>query len=123
MSGPALAARFGCDPAAISDADLRWNDVAADLAELVATLLLTTAATAVLFGGSVVTSRPFLLPLINRATLARLSGYLPAVDSRSIDGIVRLAGLREDTGPRGALALADQARREQATATEGTGPR
>jgi fructokinase len=118
VSGPALGARFGCDPEAISDADPGWNDVAADLAELVATLLLTTAATAILFGGSVITNRPFLLPLINRRTLARLSGYLPAVDMRSIDEIVRLASLGEDAGPRGALALADQARQERAARSE-----
>jgi fructokinase len=118
VSGPALGARFGCDPEAISDADPGWNDVAADLAELVATLLLTTAATAILFGGSVITNRPFLLPLINRRTLARLSGYLPAVDTRSIDEIVRLASLGEDAGPRGALALADQARQERAARSE-----
>ena len=118
VSGPALGARFGGDPKAISDTDPRWNDVATDLAELVATLLLTTAATAVLFGGSVITNRPFLLPLINRGTLARLSGYLPAVDTRSIDGIVRLASLGEDAGPRGALALADQARQKWAPRSE-----
>lgn len=106
VSGPALAARFGTRADLIPDDDPRWDDVAADLAELVGTLLLTTAASAVLLGGSVALNRPLLLPTIHRKLLTHLAGYLPTVDEQSVKHILALAALGEDAGPLGAIALA-----------------
>lgn len=109
VSGPALAARFGQAAETIRDDDPRWHHVASDIAELVATLFLTTAAQGILFGGTVPLSRPFLLPLIHAAALDSLGGYLPFVTANTIAQRVRLAGLGTDAGPAGAIALAQSA--------------
>lgn len=109
VSGPALEARFGVPASQLADDDPCWTSVAADLAELMGILLLTTAAPVVLLGGSIAIKRPFLLPKIRRLTLGRLSDYLPAIQPQSIDTVIRLAALGADAGPRGAIALAQQA--------------
>ncbi|WP_404372505.1 ROK family protein [Sphingomonas sp. MMS24-J45] len=109
VSGPALAARFGQDPATVADTHPVWQHVAADIAELCATILLTTAAERILFGGSVALSRSFLLPLIQALAINRLGGYLPFVNPCSVDQVIQLAGLGEQAGPLGAIALAQAA--------------
>ncbi len=111
VSGPALAARFGEPVAQVGDDDPRWSDVAADLSELVATLLLATAPRAILFGGTVSLRRAFLLTMVRRMTVERLASYLPFVAADSIDTVVRPAGLGTEAGPLGAIALAQSARR------------
>ncbi|PZU61212.1 MAG: fructokinase [Sphingobium sp.] len=110
VAGPALAARFGARMEDVRDDDPRWRDVASDIAELIGTLLLTTAAERILFGGSVATRRPFLLPMARDRALERLAGYLPAFTPDSAADMVRLAGLGDDAGPYGAIALAQAAR-------------
>ena len=111
VSGPALTQRFGAKIETIPDDDPRWRHVAADLAGLVATLLLTTAAKCVLFGGSVATRRGFLLPLVREAALSNLNGYLPYFTPQTATAVVGLAALAEDAGPLGAIALAQSAAR------------
>src|SRR3546814_5477336 len=51
VSGPALARRFGMPGHEIDPVDPRWDDVASDIAHLVATILLGTSARQVLIGG------------------------------------------------------------------------
>jgi fructokinase len=109
VSGPALAARFGEAPEAVGDGDPRWRNVAADIAELVAVLFLTTAAERILLGGTVMTKRPFLLPSIHEAVVESLSGYLPFVTANMIARRLFLAGLGDEAGPAGAIALAQSA--------------
>jgi len=109
VSGPALAARFGQAAETVGDDDPRWRTVAADIAELVATLFLTSAAQRILLGGTVITSRPFLLPAIRVAAVASLSGYLPFVTAETIAQRLSLAGLGDEAGPAGAIALAQSA--------------
>lgn len=111
VSGPALAARFGKAAEAVEDHDPRWQDVAMDIAELVATLFLTTAAQRILLGGTIVTKRPFLLALVRAAITESLAGYLPFVTTDTISRRVCFAGLGEDAGPAGAIALAQSALR------------
>ncbi|MFN4097067.1 MAG: ROK family protein [Sphingomonas sp.] len=109
VSGPALAARFGMDPATASDADPIWRHVAADIAELCSAILLTTSARRILFGGSVALSRAFVLPWVREIVVAQLESYLPFVTTEAVDAIIQPAGLGTDAGPLGAVALAQAA--------------
>lgn len=109
ISGPALAARFGRPMSEVDDADPLWMLVANDIAELVSLLLLTTSAERVLFGGGVSTSRPFLLPLVQKRAHELLAGYLPIPQAEDLFPIVRPAGLGSLAGPLGAVALAHSA--------------
>lgn len=109
ISGPALAARFGRPMAEVADADPLWSLIANDIAELISTLLLTTSAERVLFGGGVSTSRPFLLPLAQKRTQELLAGYLPIPQAEDFATIIRPAALGSQAGPLGAVALAHSA--------------
>ena len=109
VSGPALRARFGMDPATAPDAHPIWPLVAADIAELCSAILLTTSARRILFGGSVALSRAFLLPAIRARMVERLGSYLPFVDAESAEAIIQPAGLGTEAGPLGAIALAQAA--------------
>lgn len=111
VSGPALAARFGMDPATASDADPIWRHVAADIAELCCAILLTTSARRVLFGGSVALSRAFILPWVRQIVVAQLESYLPFLTPVAVCEIIQPAGLGTDAGPLGAIALAQAASR------------
>src|SRR3546814_11914776 len=68
VSGPALAARFGIDPATVNENHPRWQHVAADMSELTAAILLTHAPQRILLGGGIGSNRAFLLPMIRRQT-------------------------------------------------------
>jgi len=111
VSGPALAARFGMDPATASDDDPIWHHVAADIAELCGAILLTTSARRILFGGSVALSRAFILPWVRKIVVAQLESYLPFVTTEAVGEIIQPAGLGGDAGPLGAIALAQAASR------------
>lgn len=106
VSGPALAARFGMPADDIPDDHPLWEHVAADLAELVCALLLTNSPQRILFGGSVSLARERLLALAGKTAVARLGGYLPFMTEARAPHIVRLAGLGDQAGPLGAVALA-----------------
>lgn len=106
VSGPALAARFGADPASVPADDPRWAMVASDIAELVCIVLLTTSAQRVLIGGGVGLAREALLPRVRAIAVERLGGYLPFFDGRSAEAIIRAPALGADAGPLGAIALA-----------------
>lgn len=109
VSGPALAARFGMDPATAPDDHPIWHHVAADIAELCCAILLTTSARRILFGGSVALSRAFILPWVRDIVVAQLESYLPFVTSEAVGEIIQPAGLGTDAGPLGAIALAQAA--------------
>lgn len=106
VSGPALAARFGCSMETVSDDDPRWRNVAEDLAQLAGTLFLTTAAERILLGGTVATRRPFLLEMARTFLLESVNGYLPFLTPDTVADRLRIAELGDDAGPMGALALA-----------------
>ena len=109
ISGPALRDRFGTDPADIADTDPRWQDVASDLAELVAAILLMNSAERILFGGGISMKRPFLIPIVRRLVAERLGTYLPFATAAKLADIIQLAGLGAEAGPLGAVALALEA--------------
>ena len=106
VSGPALAARFGSDPATFSDNDPRWDHVASDIAELAAAILLTVSAQKILVGGGVGIARPQLLRTAGRFLVDRYGPYLPFLRQDTVSEILRPAGLGDEAGPLGALALA-----------------
>lgn len=106
VCGPALAQRFGVAGDQIQADDPRWDHVAHDIARLVGTILLTTAARQVLIGGGVGIGRAALLDVVRAKVVAQLGGYLPFVDADSIKSIVRLPALGDQAGPLGAVALA-----------------
>lgn len=86
--------------------DPRWDHVAHDIAQLVSTLLLTTAARQVLIGGGVGMGRADLLDKVRAKVVAQLNGYLSFVTPDSIAAIVRSPALGDQAGPLGAVALA-----------------
>lgn len=106
VCGHALAQRFGVPGDRIPADDPRWDDVAHDIAQLVGTILLTTAARQVLIGGGVGMGRADLLDAVRAKVVAQLGGYLPFVDADSIATIVRPPALGDQAGPLGAVALA-----------------
>lgn len=109
ISGPALAARFGCDPASVADDDPRWLHVASDMAELAGTILLTTSAQRILFGGGVAVRRPALLAAARSILLDCYGSYLPFLDAQTVGEIVTHPALGNRAGPLGAVALAELA--------------
>ena len=106
VSGPALAARFGMPGDRIGDDEPGWDNVASDIAQLVGTVLLTTAARQVLIGGGIGMGRPRLIPMVRAKLLGVLGGYLPFVDEASVKRIVGAPVLGDQAGPLGAVALA-----------------
>lgn len=106
ISGPALAKRFGVAGDRIAVDDPRWDDVAHDIAQMVGTILLTTAARQVLIGGGVGMGRSDLLDRVRTLVVAQLAGYLAFVTTETIDAIVRPPALGDQAGPLGAVALA-----------------
>lgn len=106
VSGPALARRFGVPGHEIDPADPRWDDVANDIAHLVSTILLGTAARQILIGGGVGMGRTDLLDRVRAKVVAQLGGYLPHVSSDTVGRIVTAPLLGDQAGPLGAVALA-----------------
>ena len=112
VSGPAIAARAGMRADQIPGDSLTWEPVAHALAQLLHTLMLTTAPRRILIGGGVVEARPALFDSVRRALVASLNGYVDlAALVGSIDEYVVAPGLGALAGPLGALALAADAYR------------
>ncbi|WP_442680016.1 ROK family protein [Sphingomonas sp. ASY06-1R] len=109
VSGPALAARFGGNAAAVPNTHPGWDDVASDIAALCGAILLTTAAKRILFGGSIALHRTFLLPRVRTRLVEALGSYLPYLTAETATDIVQVAGLGSEAGPLGAIALAADA--------------
>ncbi|MAQ17660.1 MAG: fructokinase [Sandaracinus sp.] len=104
VSGPALRARSGGDPAALSDDDPLWDWVARDLAHLVHAVMLLVPVERVILGGGVPEARPFLGGLVEARARALAGAY-----RRIPEGLV---GPPRVTRPdlEGAFLLADEAR-------------
>lgn len=106
-SGPAIAARAGCDGRDLADDDPVWMRAGAEIGDLMATLILTLAPQRLVIGGGVVTPRPALLTAIRAATVERLSGYVPGLDATTIARLI-VAPELVHSGPLGGSALALQ---------------
>jgi fructokinase len=109
-SGPAIAARAGV-PASTLPADSPvWEPVAHALAQLLHTMLLTTAPQRVLVGGGVVEHRPQLLDQLRELLLVSLNGYVNLDDlTGGTRRYISPPGLGSLAGPLGSLALANDA--------------
>ena len=106
LSGPALAARFA---GSIHDApadDPRRDFVAADLAELLAALIVTLSPHRILVGGGVGLGVPGLLDAAIGRLPAIVNGYLPELDLPALRAMIGPPALGNDAGPLGAIALA-----------------
>ena len=106
ISGPALAGRFGSDPAQVSSQDPRREAVASDIAELAAAMLLTTSAQRILIGGGVGLARTALLDRARALLVERQGAYLPFLDAATAQVMLGAPALGEQAGPLGAIALA-----------------
>lgn len=106
VSGPALAARFGCDPADVPADDPRWDAVCADLAELFAMLIFTLSPSRIVVGGGVIMGQPHILPRCAAILPGILAGYLPDYDKAAMRAVLVPPQNGNDAGPCGALLLA-----------------
>lgn len=106
VSGPALAARFGRHPAEVAADEPAWGPVAADLAELLAMLMLTLSPRRIVVGGGVSARQPQLLAMASALVPGLLAGYLGPVDAAALAGCIVASVLGNDAGPTGALVLA-----------------
>jgi fructokinase len=98
--------------------DPRWQFVAADLAELIATITLLASPQRILIGGGVGLGQPALINAAMGNVLLILNGYLPHITQESIATYIMAPALGADAGPLGAVALGETAvgcrhRREQ----------
>ena len=105
-SGPAIAARTGQSAEALGPADPAWTLVADEIADLMASLILTIAPHRIVIGGGVGQGQPALLPMIHQATARLLGGYLPGHSRAALQTLIVHPQLGADAGVCGALALA-----------------
>jgi fructokinase len=108
-SGLAIAARSGRPADTLAPTDPVWLLVADEIAELMASLILTLAPHRIVIGGGVGEGQPALLPLIRTATARLLGGYLPGHDRASLEVLIVRPALGHDAGVFGAIALATEA--------------
>ncbi|WP_447763229.1 ROK family protein [Sphingopyxis panaciterrae] len=109
ISGPALAARFGRDPAKVDPADAGWEMAVQDFAELFAALMLTLSPERIIVGGSVALGQPDLMVRATVVAADRLIGYVPDYDAEALARIVVPPALGHDAGPLGTIFLAASA--------------
>lgn len=108
-SGPAIAARTGRAGPDVGDDDPVWGNVAVELGEAMAMLMLTLSPQRILIGGGVLQKRQGLFAAIRARTAERLGGYLAGVGTAELADIIRAPALGELAGPLGAVALAGRA--------------
>ena len=109
VSGPALRARFGRDPATVAPNDRAWEPVVSDLAELIAALMLTLSPDRIIVGGSVALGQPDLLIRATQSAAEWLMKYVGDYDVTALSCIVVPPTLKNDAGPLGAILLAARA--------------
>ena len=105
-SGPAITARAGIPAEEIGADDPVWTPVAAALSEVMAMLILTLSPERILIGGGVGLGQPHLLPMMRRATVDILGGYVADISVEKLGEMIRAPALGEQAGPLGAVALA-----------------
>ena len=108
VSGPAIQARLGRDPAGLGPDDPVWEHVAWTLAQLCHAIVCAAAPRAIAIGGGVVDSNPHLHARIEAMLVSSLNGYMQLPSGGPY---VRAPELGRDAGPLGAIALAMRATR------------
>jgi fructokinase len=112
-SGPAIAARAGAPADSLALNHPLWSTIAGEVAELMATMILTLSPGRILIGGGVGMSRAFPLEKVRRQTRSALGGYLPELTASTLRTIIRRPALGARAGPLGAIALGLAALRRQ----------
>jgi fructokinase len=109
-SGPAIEARAGVPPSQLSADDAAWDYVAHGLAQLLHTMVLTTAPSRIFLGGGVMAAQPHLFERIQQELKRSLNGYVEAPElEQGLSQFIVPPGLGTMAGPLGALALAADA--------------
>lgn len=106
VSGPAIARRAGKPAEQLAPDDPLWDWIAAEIGELVTTLVLTVPPQRFVIGGGVGGARGDLIAKVRAAATRQLAGYGPGSDAAAIARLVVAPGLGADAGPLGAIALA-----------------
>jgi fructokinase len=117
-SGPAIQARTGRSAAELPPDHPAWDYVVHDLAQLMHTMVLTTAPVRIFLGGGVMSGQAHLFERIRLELRRSLNSYVaaPELDRGLADYIVP-PGLGTMAGPLGALALAADAESQAARRT------
>lgn len=105
VGGAALAARLPTRLDATPDEDPLWDNVASELAEWAAMLILCLSPERLVFGGGVLDARPGILPKMRARTASLLNGYLADHDKQDLAALMVAPALGRDTGPLGAVVL------------------
>lgn len=111
VSGPALWARFGRDPASVAEGDAGWDAVASDLAELFIAIMLTLSPDRIVVGGGIGLGQPALVKRAIVIAATNLRNYIPDYGVNTLSTIVVPPSLGADAGPLGAILLAAEAAR------------
>ena len=105
-SAPALAARWGQDPASLVDAHPAWELEADYLALGLANVVLVLSPERIVLGGGVM-GRASLLPMVRTKLVALLAGYVASPKlTDGIDRYLAAPALGERAGVLGGMALA-----------------
>ena len=108
--GPAIQARVGSSADTLPDDHPVWSTVVHALAQLLHTMVVTTAPERIIIGGGVLASREALLGRVRTALLKSLNGYVKADPLR--DGAIAYVvppALGPLSGALGALVIANSA--------------
>jgi len=109
-SGPAIEARAGKPASQLSPDDRVWDFVVHDLAQLMHTMVLTTAPARIFLGGGVMSAQTHLFERIRQELKRSLAGYVDAPEvGTGLAQFIVPPGLGAMAGPLGALALAADA--------------
>ena len=109
-SGPAIEARAGRPASELAPDDRAWDFVVHGLAQLLHTMVLTTAPARIFLGGGVMSAQTHLFERIRQELKRSLNGYVDAPEITSgLAQFIVPPGLGALAGPLGALALAADA--------------
>lgn len=105
-SGPAVAARWKCDPATLPGDHPAWQLEAHYIALALAIFVCTLSPQRIIMGGGIM-EQTHLFPIIRQEILKILNGYVRSdVILNQIDSYVVAPGLKNHSGVTGAFALA-----------------
>jgi fructokinase len=109
-SGPAIEARAGQPAAELPQDHPAWDFVVHGLAQLLHTMVLTTAPARIFLGGGVMAGQPHLFARIQQELKRSLGQYVEATElEQGLSQFIVPPGLGALAGPLGALALAAEA--------------
>jgi fructokinase len=109
-SGPAIEARVGIPASQLPADHPAWDFVVHGLAQLLHTMVLTTAPARIFLGGGVMSAQAHLFERIRQELKRSLNGYVEAPElEQGLPQFIVPPGLGAMAGPLGALALAADA--------------